>query len=154
MFREVNHQVFEKVGLSDLQQVARQVLKETSNLRVWVFEGEMGAGKTTFIKVICNELGVEDTMSSPTFSIVNEYLTKAGAKVFHFDFFRIKNEAEAYDIGAEEYFYSGNYCFIEWPEKIPGLLPAEHAHVTLLHDTDTLRTIAFSLHDGKEKNRI
>jgi tRNA threonylcarbamoyladenosine biosynthesis protein TsaE len=154
MFREVRQQVFENVRLEDLQHVAKQVLNQAADYKVWLFTGEMGAGKTTFIKVICSELGVDDAMSSPTFSIVNEYLTKDGSKVFHFDFFRIKNEAEAYDIGAEEYFYTGKHCFIEWPEKIPGLLPAEHAHITLHLETDTLRTIAFSLHDGKEKNRI
>jgi tRNA threonylcarbamoyladenosine biosynthesis protein TsaE len=154
MFREVSVDVFHKVSLEDLAQVAKQILKEAAGFKIWLFTGEMGAGKTTFIKALCHELGVDDTMSSPTFSIVNEYLTRQAGKVFHFDFFRIKNEAEAYDIGTEEYFYTGNYCFIEWPEKIPGLLPAEHAHIVITLENDTLRTIALSLHDGKEKNRI
>jgi tRNA threonylcarbamoyladenosine biosynthesis protein TsaE len=154
MFREDVHQIYDQVGLEDLPGVAKQVLKDAAACRIWVFTGEMGAGKTTFIKAICSELGVVDNMSSPTFSIVNEYLTASSTKVFHFDFFRIKSEAEAYDIGTEEYFYTGNYCFIEWPEKIPGLLPDEYAHVTMTLKSDTLRTIAFSLHDGKEKNRI
>src|SRR4051812_24687342 len=115
MFREVSGQLFNEVRLDDLQHIAEQVLKKAKLYKVWLFSGEMGAGKTTFIKVICKTLGVEDVMSSPTFSIVNEYATLNNGLVYHFDFFRIKSEAEAYDIGTEEYFYSGNYCFIEWP---------------------------------------
>jgi tRNA threonylcarbamoyladenosine biosynthesis protein TsaE len=153
MFHEVGRQVYRKVGLTDLQQVAKQILNEAPACKIWLFTGEMGVGKTTLIKAICQELGVIDVMSSPTFSIVNEYLARE-QRVFHFDFFRIKNEAEAYDIGAEEYFYSGCYCFIEWPEKIPGLIPADHAHVNLTLENDTFRNIAISVHDGQEKNRI
>src|SRR5688500_13654390 len=107
----------------------------------------MGSGKTTFIKVIGAALGVTDHMSSPTFSIVNEYLAKDDRKVYHFDFYRIKNEAEAYDIGTEEYFYSGNYCFIEWPEKIPSLIPAERVEVIITPENQTHRTLALSVHD-------
>lgn len=99
-------------------------------------------------------MGVQDTVGSPTFSIVNEYLAGGGRKVYHFDFYRIKNEAEAFDIGTEEYFGSGHYCFIEWPEKIPSLIPAVHAEVNIRVENQTLRTISLSVHDGKEKNRI
>jgi tRNA threonylcarbamoyladenosine biosynthesis protein TsaE len=91
----------------------------------------MGAGKTTFIKAICEQLGVKDTISSPTFSIVNEYLTTKGDKVFHFDFYRIKTEQEAYDMGYEDYFYSKAYCFVEWPEKIETLLPPDTVNVNI-----------------------
>ena len=91
----------------------------------------MGAGKTTFIKAICTELGVKGRMSSPTFSLINEYLTSSGQKIYHFDFYRIKSEKEAFDLGYEEYFYSGNYCFIEWPDKIENLLPENCAKVKI-----------------------
>ena len=155
MYREVSLDVFHGVGLEGLRVVGRKVLQEAGEHKVWLFCGEMGVGKTTFIKEVCRELGVDDNMSSPTFSIVNEYRTRTGNKIFHFDFFRIKGEAEAYDIGAEEYFYSGYYCFIEWPEKIPGLIPAGHARIDInLENNNTLRTIALSVHDGQEKNRV
>jgi tRNA threonylcarbamoyladenosine biosynthesis protein TsaE len=93
-------------------------------------------------------------MSSPTFSIINEYFTDTNERIFHFDFYRIKNEGEAYDIGTEEYFYSGNYCLVEWPEKTPSLIPAERAEVSISLENQNLRTLALSVHDGKEKNRI
>jgi tRNA threonylcarbamoyladenosine biosynthesis protein TsaE len=99
-------------------------------------------------------LHVTDAMSSPTFSIVNEYEAGDGGKVFHFDFYRIKNEAEAFDIGTEEYFYSGFPCFVEWPEKIPALIPDTYGEVNLSFENKTERTIAISLHDGEEKNRV
>jgi tRNA threonylcarbamoyladenosine biosynthesis protein TsaE len=153
MFPEAADRVFHGIALGDLPNVAKDILEAAPDQRIWLFTGEMGAGKTTFIKAICLQLGVKDRMSSPTFSIVNEYAA-GKEKVFHFDFFRIKNEAEAFDIGTEEYFYSGNYCFIEWPEKIPGLIPSQHAHVNLTLENNTFRTIALSVHDGQEKNRI
>lgn len=143
-----------EADLADLNKVAKDFIERAGNRRVWLLYGEMGSGKTTFIKDLCNQLGVADVMSSPTFSIVNEYLTRSNTKVFHFDFYRIKNEAEAYDIGAEEYFYSGNYCFVEWPEKIPSLIPSERVEVSILPENQTHRTLALSVHDGKEKNRI
>lgn len=154
MFRDVSRQLFEHVGLTDLAEVAEMVLEEARGYKIWLFFGEMGAGKTTFIKAVCHALGVRDTMSSPTFSIVNEYAASGGGRILHFDFFRIRNEAEAYDIGTDEYFSSGDYCFIEWPEKIGGLIPDGHARVTIQVENESLRTIALSVHDGKEKNRI
>jgi tRNA threonylcarbamoyladenosine biosynthesis protein TsaE len=93
-------------------------------------------------------------MSSPTFSIVNEYQLTEDKKIFHFDFYRIKKETEAYDIGTEEYFDSGHYCFVEWSEKIPSLLPLQYADVLITINDNTHRTIAFSTHDGEEKNRV
>lgn len=154
MCRDNDGLTFREVSQEQLEDVAGKFLAASQGTKVWSFFGEMGSGKTTFIKKMCEQLGVEEGMSSPTFSIVNEYKTATGDRVYHFDFYRLKNEAEAYDIGAEEYFYSGNYCFIEWPEKIPTLLPNERAEVRITPDNQTLRTLALSVHDGKEKNRI
>ena len=103
---------------------------ETNPNKVVLFNGLMGAGKTTFIKALCKHLGVEDVTSSPTFSLVNEYKTIDGKNIYHFDLYRISSEVEALDMGIEEYLYSGNWCFIEWPEKIPNLLPE---NVTTVH---------------------
>ena len=143
-----------EVNQDNLGEVAQNFLTKAAHCPVWLLHGEMGSGKTTFIKSLCRKLGVKDATSSPTFSIVNEYKTADNKKVYHFDFYRIKNEAEAYDIGAEEYFYSGNLCFIEWPEKIPSLIPAEHVDVSITVENQNHRTIALSVHDGKEKNGI
>jgi len=144
---------FRSVTLSDLRAIAQRIVEELAEFKVWLFYGEMGSGKTTLIKEICREAGVADVMSSPTFSIVNEYETAKG-QAFHFDFYRIKNEAEAYDIGTDEYFYSGSPCFVEWPEKIPSLIPPKHASIDLQVENNTKRTIVISFHDGKEENRI
>jgi len=122
----------------DLLAAAEKLLE--INNKIVLFYGDMGAGKTTFIKAICQVLGVTDTVSSPTFSIVNEYESPVGP-VFHFDFYRLKNETEALDLGYEEYLYSGNYCFIEWPEKIPNLLPEHAAKVSLTITGDQERLI-------------
>jgi tRNA threonylcarbamoyladenosine biosynthesis protein TsaE len=117
--------------LSELPSVARQLLKFFDGEKIVAFEGPMGAGKTTLIKAICEELGVKETVSSPTFSIVNEYRTEKGEKIYHFDFYRIKSVDEAYDMGYEEYFYSKAYCFIEWPEKIAELMPLTYEKVKI-----------------------
>src|SRR5579863_7716260 len=109
--------------VDELEPVAQQILREHYSQRVFTFSGELGSGKTTFIKYLCRVLGVKEQVTSPTFSLVNEYDAANALKVFHFDFYRIKNAGEAYDIGYEEYFYSGNYCFIEWPEMIEDLVP-------------------------------
>ena len=110
-------------SISELSTAALQLLQQLDGKKIIAFQGQMGAGKTTFIKAICEELGVKDNISSPTFSIVNEYKSAKGEKIYHFDFYRIKNLEEAYDMGYEDYFYSNAYCFVEWPEKIEGLLP-------------------------------
>ena len=115
----------------DLGHVAQTLVSSSGDQKVWCFHGEMGAGKTTLIKAICTELGVEDDMSSPTFSIVNEYRKSDGSPIYHFDFYRIREMAEAIDIGAEEYFYSGNYCFIEWPGIVDGLLPPDRLEINI-----------------------
>jgi len=124
---------------SGLLPAARGLLQAFPGSRVFAFFGTMGAGKTTFIKAICAELGVEDIVQSPTFSIINEYKTRSGESIYHFDFYRIKKIGEVYDIGYEDYLYSGNYCFIEWPELIGPLLPAETIRVHISGETD--RTI-------------
>jgi tRNA threonylcarbamoyladenosine biosynthesis protein TsaE len=146
--------LFTAVEITDLSTVARYIVNQMDDCRVWLFHGEMGSGKTTLIKEICTSLGVTDVMSSPTFSIVNEYHTSHSGVVYHFDFYRIKNEAEALDIGTEEYFYSGKPCMVEWPEKIPGLTPEVHADVTIQLESSTKRTIAIAVHDGKKENRL
>lgn len=109
--------------LSDINRVASEFLSHYPNARIFAFRGGMGIGKTTFIKALCENLGVSDTVNSPSFAIINEYKTSKDDTVFHFDFYRLKNINEAYDMGYEDYFYSGAYCFIEWPDKIEELLP-------------------------------
>ncbi|QMW00227.1 tRNA (adenosine(37)-N6)-threonylcarbamoyltransferase complex ATPase subunit type 1 TsaE [Spirosoma foliorum] len=127
--------------LDELDTVAHQLLAEGRQRPVWLLDGEMGAGKTTLIKALCRALGVVSTVHSPTFSIVNEYTTHEGHSVYHFDCYRLKNEAEALDIGIEEYFASGDYCFIEWPERIMSLWPAMYYQIQLSVDTDGHRII-------------
>ena len=109
--------------VSELERAATFLLELINDHTIVCFYGEMGVGKTTFIKEICKKLGVEDVVSSPTFSIINEYLTDNDESVYHFDFYRIEKEEEAFDIGYEEYFYQGNLCLIEWPEKISSIIP-------------------------------
>jgi tRNA threonylcarbamoyladenosine biosynthesis protein TsaE len=116
--------------LDELELVAQKVIDQQPS-KVILFHGEMGVGKTTLIKQLCKTLGVSSATSSPTFSLVNEYETIDNQVVYHFDFYRLKNETEALDMGADDYFYSGNWCFIEWAEKIPSLIPDEHAVITI-----------------------
>ncbi|QIP12379.1 tRNA (adenosine(37)-N6)-threonylcarbamoyltransferase complex ATPase subunit type 1 TsaE [Spirosoma aureum] len=127
--------------LDELDTVAHQLLAEGRKYSVWLFEGEMGAGKTTLIKALCRALGVVSMVQSPTFSIVNEYTTHEGRSVYHFDCYRLRNEAEALDIGIEEYFDSGDYCFIEWPERIESLWPATYYQIHLSADHVGRRTV-------------
>ena len=116
--------------LDELELVAQKIIDQQPS-KVILFYGEMGVGKTTLIKQLCKTLGVSSATSSPTFSLVNEYETIDSQVVYHFDFYRLKNEMEALDMGADDYFYSGNWCFIEWAEKIPSLIPDEHAVITI-----------------------
>jgi tRNA threonylcarbamoyladenosine biosynthesis protein TsaE len=130
--------------LADLHRAALSLLEFANEEKIFLFEGEMGAGKTTFIKAICEAMGVADVVSSPTFSIVNEYLASNNKRVYHFDFYRIEDLQEAYDIGYEEYFYSGDICLVEWPEKIRELLPKEYVHVSIMASTPDTRLISFT----------
>lgn len=128
-------------GLQDLKEAASRIINSYPNDRIFLFYGTMGAGKTTLINELCQCLHVQDHTSSPTFSIVNEYASSNGP-IFHFDFYRLKSESEAFDFGYEEYFYSGNYCFVEWPEKIPNLLPTNVIKITIDIIDFQRRTIA------------
>ena len=122
-------------SLDKIDAVAQQILEQNPS-KVMLFHGEMGVGKTTLIKALAKKLGINDVTSSPTFSLVNEYQTIDNQTIYHFDFYRLKNEIEALDMGADEYLYSGNWCFIEWAEKIPSLIPEAHStiSITLLAD--------------------
>jgi len=122
---------FVAISLTELQAIAKEILVFLSAHKIVAIEGKMGAGKTTLIKSFCDVLGVAETVSSPTFSLVNEYADAEGGSIFHFDFYRIKKLEEVYDIGYEEYFYSGNLCFIEWPEMISELLPENHVKIQI-----------------------
>jgi len=117
-------------SLAEINKVAHQILEQNLE-KVILFEAEMGTGKTTLIKELCKVLKVEDNISSPTFSLVNEYHTAKGEVVYHFDFYRLKSEEEALDSGVEDYLYSGNYCFLEWSEKIPNLIPDKHTRIEI-----------------------
>ena len=118
-------------NLSDIDIVAKKFVDKMGDRNIFAFFGEMGAGKTTFIKALCKILGVAETITSPTFSIINEYSKEDGDPIYHFDFYRIKNIEEAYDFGYEDYFYSGHLCFIEWPELVESLLPESVVNVKI-----------------------
>lgn len=128
-------------SLDEIKEAAYKLMRLCADCKIWLFEGEMAAGKTTLIKQICKNLGVKDVVTSPTFSLVNEYATSDSETIYHFDFYRIKHETEALDIGADEYFYSNNLCLIEWPSKIPSLVPKNHAEINIMHTGDNKRKI-------------
>ena len=123
--------------ISELDDLSKIILNNIKERDIICFYGEIGVGKTTLIKVICKELGIEDNVSSPTFSIVNEYVTLEGKSVYHFDFYRFENEEEALDIGFEEYFYKNSLCFIEWPEKIPSFIPENVLKVKITKEKES-----------------
>ena len=128
-------------SIDTIRDAARQFVENLDVNRVYAFYAPMGTGKTTFIKAICEELGVQDAINSPTFAIVNEYEAGDGRPIYHFDFYRIKRLSEAYDIGVDDYFYSGSPCFIEWPELIEELLPEEAVRVDITEQPDGKRVI-------------
>ena len=131
-------------SLDSIHEAAKQFIAAMEDNTVFAFYGKMGAGKTTFIKAICEELGVNDVINSPTFAIVNEYRSdETGELIYHFDFYRIKRLAEVYDMGYEDYFYSRGLCFIEWPELIEELLPEETVKVTIEEQPDGTRLVKF-----------
>lgn len=127
-------------SLEEINKVAQKVI-ESNPEKVILFNGEMGAGKTTLIKSICKYLGVENPTSSPTFSLVNEYEIPNNQLVYHFDVYRLKNQNEALDMGIDEYLYSGNWCFIEWAEKIEDLIPEKHSIITISVLSDNKRVL-------------
>lgn len=131
-------------SLDSIGDAAKAFVENMGNAKVFAFYGKMGAGKTTFIKAVCECLGVEDVITSPTFAIVNEYQSETtGQPIYHFDFYRIKKLDEVYDMGYEDYFYSGSLCFLEWPELIESLLPEDAIKVTINENADGTRTVSF-----------
>ena len=135
-------------SLEEINNVAELIVAAKPN-KVILFNGEMGAGKTTFIKQLCKTLGVTEATSSPTFSLVNEYEAANRQLIYHFDFYRLKKETEALDMGVDDYLYSGNWCFIEWPEKIAGLLPESYSTITIEVLSDNKRLL--KLNQSKTK---
>lgn len=133
-------------SIDDLPAVTKQIFDFAGDKKIWLFFGDMGAGKTTLIKNICQQLGTIDVVSSPSFSLVNEYRIQNGDKIFHFDFYRIKSEEEAMDIGVDEYFQSNDFCLIEWPEKIPSLIPDEYLSVNISVNSNNKRIITLTHH--------
>ena len=132
-------------NLEKIREAAREFVANIGESTVFAFYGKMGAGKTTFIKAVCEELGVEDVITSPTFAIVNEYRSEtSGELIYHFDFYRVKKIEEVYDMGFEDYFYSGALCFIEWPELCEEVLPEDTVKVTIEETPDSSRLISFS----------
>ena len=135
--------------LSELKIVASALLKAAQDEKIWIFQGQMGAGKTTLIKAIAQEFGVLDQVSSPTFGIVNHYENKKGNIFYHFDFYRVEDPTEALDIGIEEYFYSGNYCWLEWAENIEEFLPEDFFLIKIESISDFKRQVSFlHIHDA------
>jgi len=129
-------------NLSFIDKAAKEFKRNISNRTVFAFRGKMGSGKTTFIKAVCKELGVSDTINSPSFAIINEYLSdNTGETIYHFDFYRIHSLREAMDIGAVEYFTGGSLCFIEWPEKVESLLPDDTVWVDIVEQEDGSRLV-------------
>ncbi len=131
--------------LDQINKTAAALLAETGNHKVFAFHGEMGAGKTTFIHALCEAIAVQDVVSSPTFSIINQYSTKEGQTVYHMDLYRLKDENEAINAGVEDCLYSGDTCFVEWPEKAPGVFPDETVHITISSVNDNTRKLKYNL---------
>ena len=127
-------------SLPEISEIAKEIIQHSKH-KVLLFYGNMGVGKTTLIKEIVKELGVLDRVSSPTFSLVNEYHTQNNEQVFHFDFYRIEEEEEALDMGVEEYFYSNSWCLVEWPNKVENLLPLKSVTITITANENQLRTV-------------
>lgn len=135
---------FRYSDLDQIEKAAEKVIQECSDHNIWLFKGQMGAGKTTLIKAICSKMKVVDNISSPTFSLLNVYQTVKEEEIYHFDFYRIKEEMEAVDIGCDEYFYSGNYCYIEWPEKIPSLIPERFIEISINLEKENKREVTIT----------
>lgn len=128
-------------NLEQINQTAKQFLQLTAGSRIFAFNGDMGAGKTTFIHALCEELGVTDAVSSPTYSIINQYRSAGGETIYHMDLYRLKDEDEALNAGVEDSLYSGYYCFVEWPERAPGIFPTRTLPVKLSIGENNTRKI-------------
>ncbi|HHU47553.1 MAG TPA: tRNA (adenosine(37)-N6)-threonylcarbamoyltransferase complex ATPase subunit type 1 TsaE [Bacteroidales bacterium] len=126
----------------ELTQVAKDLLRSYPDYRIFAFYGDMGTGKTTFIKELCRQLGVKNLTSSPSFAIINEYWSENDEPIYHFDFYRINDKVEVFDIGFSDYLFSGNYCFIEWSEKIEEFLTSDHLHISIEVDDNFYRIFA------------
>ncbi|WP_373522726.1 tRNA (adenosine(37)-N6)-threonylcarbamoyltransferase complex ATPase subunit type 1 TsaE [Aquiflexum sp.] len=136
--------------LDEIQDIAKKIVGFCREEKIWIFKGDLGAGKTTMIKSIAKVVGIEDRVSSPTFSLVNEYWNDKGNVFYHFDFYRLEDPAEAMEIGVEEYFYSGNHCFIEWAEKIPGYLPLDFILIEIeVQENDNRKITLKQIINGK-----
>lgn len=122
---------YKSSSINDLPSIAKSIITDFGSEKIFLFYGSMGAGKTTLIKSLVNELGIVDVANSPTFAIVNEYLSEKKGTIYHFDFYRLEDEMEALDMGYEDYFYSNSYCFVEWPEKIPNLIPENVVEINI-----------------------
>lgn len=131
--------------LDEIKDTATALLKKANTNKVFAFHGEMGAGKTTFIHALCEAMGVTDTISSPTFSIINQYKSADGQTIYHMDLYRIKDEEEAMNTGVEDCLYSGNICLVEWPEKAPGVFPEDTLHIAISSLGDNTRKLQINL---------
>jgi tRNA threonylcarbamoyladenosine biosynthesis protein TsaE len=136
MMEKMDVKTYTAQGVDNLKVVVEKILSDFSDKKVFALYGEMGAGKTTLIKEFCKVLNVSDNTSSPTYSLVNEYNTKTGEKVYHFDLYRLKSLKEALDVGCEEYFFSGNYCFIEWPQLVEDIVPWDTVKLSVVREGD------------------
>jgi tRNA threonylcarbamoyladenosine biosynthesis protein TsaE len=131
--------------LDKIKETARQLLSLSKDKKVFALHGEMGAGKTTFVHALCEVMGVKDIVSSPTFAIINQYITPSNETIYHLDFYRLKDEQEAIDAGVEDCLYSGSYCFAEWPEKAPSVFPDDTIHITLKVTGNNARKLRLNL---------
>jgi len=139
-------------NLNQLPEVASKIIEFAGDSKIWLFQGDLGAGKTTLIKAIGDQFDVVDQISSPTFSLINEYLTEDDRQIFHFDFYRIESEKEAHNLGLEEYFDSGELCLIEWPERIPDLIPENYLKISIKFKSDK-RIIYLTNHESENQRR-
>jgi tRNA threonylcarbamoyladenosine biosynthesis protein TsaE len=142
----LNNSLLKEYREEDLLEVATLIKEAAGDEKIWLFEGDMGAGKTTLIKALAKVYGVEDTVTSPTFSLVNEYLSGKNELIYHFDFYRIKDETEALDIGVEDYFYANKLCWIEWPSLIPSFIPDRYLQIDIEVLTESTRKIHLQKH--------
>jgi tRNA threonylcarbamoyladenosine biosynthesis protein TsaE len=131
--------------LNEIEDTAKTFLANIASCKVIALHGEMGAGKTTFVHAICNVLGVKDTIGSPTFSIINQYQTNAGEIIYHIDLYRLKDEEETIQTGVEDCLYSGNYCFVEWPDKAPAIFPDNTLHISITAVNNDTRKLTINL---------